>query len=193
MKNRVITISSTTLIAILIGFVIGYFLGKSSVEIPKGKVEKIITYSQGKTITKTISVPEPYAVHDTTYQTIGIPAVVDTAALYEVWCDYYLARDYELDFSEDTLGVFKVNASVTQNKLVSATSTIKPLIRTETETKTIYKVPTIQFYTLIGTSLDLQTNQIQAGVDLKQKYLIGVSGIRRDNDWGYTFNLGIKF
>ena len=54
-------------------------------------------------------------------------------------------------------------------------------------------MPTIQFYGLIGTSLDLKTNQIQLGVDLKQRYLIGVSGIRMDDEFGYTLNIGIKF
>ena len=98
-----------------------------------------------------------------------------------------------MDFSDDSLGVFKVQASVQENKLISATSTIKPNIRTVTERETIYKVPIIQFYTLIGTSLDLSTNQIQAGVDLKQKYMIGASGIRMNDKWGYTINFGIKF
>ena len=108
----------------------------------------------------------------------------DTAKLYAVWQDYYLTRKYDLDFSNDTLGTFKVNASVSQNKLVTATSLIEPNVRTVYETKTIYKVPTIQFYSILGSSIDFRTNKIQLGIDLKQKYLIGASGIRIGNEMG---------
>ena len=189
--NKTFTISIGGLIALAVSCVIGYFLGRSSVDVPEPKKEIIINWVPGKTVTNTITKPEPYAVHDTTIKIVEAP--IDTAALYAVWRDYYLSRDYNLDFSDDSLGVFKVQASVQENKLISATSTIKPNIRTVTERETIYKVPIIQFYTLIGTSLDLSTNQIQAGIDLKQKYMIGASGIRMNDKWGYTINFGIKF
>ena len=191
--NKTITISVGVLIALAVSCVIGYFLGRSSVVLPETKVERIITWSRGKTITKYVDKPVPYAVHDTAYKYIPVPEYTDTAALFAIWRDYYSERDYCLDFSDDSIGVFKVDLSVSENKIAKSRSTITPYIRTIREKETIYKVPTIQFYGIVGTSLDLKTNQIQLGVDLKQRYLIGVSGIRMDDEFGYTLNVGIKF
>ena len=191
--NKTITISAGVLIALAVSCVIGYFLGRSSVVLPETKVERIITWSKGETITKYVDKPVPYAVRDTAYKYIPVPEHTDTAALFAVWRDYYLERDYCLDFSDDSIGVFKVDLSVKENKIAKSRSTINPYIRTIREKETIYKVPTIQFYGIVGTSLDLKTNQIQLGVDLKQRYLIGVSGIRMDDEFGYTLNVGIKF
>ena len=191
--NKTITISAGILIALAVSCVIGYFLGRSSVVLPETKVERIITWSKGETITKYVDKPVPYAVRDTAYKYIPVPEHTDTAALFDVWRDYYLERDYCLDFSDDSIGLFKVDLSVSENKIAKSRSTITPYIRTIREKETIYKVPTIQFYGIVGTSLDLKTNQIQLGVDLKQRYLIGVSGIRMDDEFGYTLNVGIKF
>ena len=191
--NKTITISAGVLIALAVSCVIGYFLGRSSVVLPETKVQRIITWSKGETITKYVDKPVPYAVRDTAYKYIPVHEHTDTAALFAVWRDYYLERDYCLDFSEDSIGVFKVDLSVSENKIAKSRSTITPYIRTIREKETIYKVPTIQFYGILGTSLDLKTNQIQLGVDLKQRYLIGVSGIRMDDEFGYTLNVGIKF
>ena len=191
--NKTITISAGVLIALAVSCVIGYFLGRSSIVLPETKVERIITWSKGETITKYVDKPVPYAVRDTAYKYIPVPEPTDTAALFAVWRDYYLERDYCLDFSDDSIGVFKVDLSVSENKIAKSRSTITPYIRTIREKETIYKVPTIQFYGIVGTSLDLNTNQIQLGVDLKQRYLIGVSGIRMDDEFGYTLNVGVKF
>lgn len=191
--NKTITVSVGMLIAISISFFCGYLIGRSSVELPEAKVEKITTWSTGETVTKFIDKPAPYAVCDTVYKHIPIPEPTDTASLFAIWRDYYLERDYCLDFSNDSVGVFKVDLSVSENKLANVFSTITPYIRTIHEKETIYKVPKIQFYGLIGTSLDLKTNQIQLGIDLRQRYLIGVSGIRMDDKFGYTLNTGIKF
>ena len=46
---------------------------------------------------------------------------------------------------------------------------------------------------MIGSSVDLKTNKIQFGVDLKQKFMIGASGIRLDDRYGYTLDFGVKF
>ena len=191
--NKTITISVGVLIALAVSCVIGYFLGRSSVVLPETKVERIITWSKGETITKYVDKPVPYVVRDTAYKYIPVPEHTDTAALFPIWRDYYLERDYCLDFSDDSIGLFKVDLSVSENKIAKSRSTITPYIRTIREKETIYKVPKIQFYGIVGTSLDLKTNQIQLGVDLKQRYLIGVSGIRMDDEFGYTLNIGIKF
>ena len=192
MKNK-ITISIVEIVVVVIAIFIGYLLGKSSVEIPEPKIVVETKWEKGEIVRDTIKVIEPYEVIVKIPDSIHVPVATDTAALFAVWQDYYLTRKYDLDFSNDTLGTFKVNASVSQNKLVTATSLIEPNIRTVYETKTIYKVPTIQFYSILGSSIDFRTNKIQLGIDLKQKYLIGASGIRIGNENGYTIDLGIKF
>lgn len=192
MKNK-ITISIIEIVVVVIAIFIGYLLGKSSVEIPEPKIVVETKWEKGEIVRDTIKVIEPYEVIVKIPDSIHVPVATDTAALFAVWQDYYLTRKYDLDFSNDTLGTFKVNASVSQNKLVTATSLIEPNVRTVYETKTIYKVPTIQFYSILGSSIDFRTNKIQLGIDLKQKYLIGASGIRIGNENGYTIDLGIKF
>lgn len=198
--NKYVTISVGSILTLVIGLVIGFFLGKAEVEPTPAKTQRIITWAKGKETIKEVPIPEPYAVHDTAYiiKEVPIPTEVptstDTAALFKVWRDYYLTRDYDLDFSDDSLGVFKVKFAVHQNKVASSpVATIQPNIRTVTEENTVYKVPFIQGYAMLGTSVDFSVNQIQLGIDLKQKFLIGVSGIRIKDNYGYTINAGIKF
>lgn len=180
--NKKITISVGVIIIVLIAIFVGYLLGRSSVQIPEPKTIVETKWLKGEVVRDTVLLPIPYLI--TITDTVPVFVATDTAKLYAVWQDYYLTRKYDLDFSNDTLGTFKVNASVSQNKLVTATSLIEPNVRTVYETKTIYKVPTIQFYSILGSSIDFRTNKIQLGIDLKQKYLIGASGIRIGNEMG---------
>lgn len=191
MKNK-ITISVWTIIVVLITAVIGYLIGRASVDIPGEKIITKIEYIKGEEIRDTIFIPKPYEVTSPS-DTIKIPIPTDTTALYAIWKDYYTTRKYELDFSNDTLGIYKVNTTVSQNKLMMTNSYIKPNVKVIKEIKTIYKVPTLQFFGMLGTSIDLQTNKMQLGIDLKQKYLIGVSGIRYKDKYSYTIDFGIKF
>lgn len=182
-----------TLCLVLFAFVLGafggYFGGRNKKDAP-AKIQRIYTWTKGKEIVKEI--PVNRIVYKTIEKEVPIPT--DTAALYRVWCDYHNVNKYAFDFSDDSVGVFKVNFDVTENRVSgSPRATIQPNILTIEETKTIYKVPYIQGYVLIGTSVDLGTNQIQAGIDIKQRYLVGMSGIRMNDNWGYTVNLGIKF
>jgi len=190
MDNK-ITISVGGIIVVLIAIFIGYLLGRSSVETPKSKTEIVVKWEKGDTIRDTIKVLEPYEVKVPDSILVFMPT--DTAKLFAIWKDYYLQRKYNLDFSNDSSGTFKVDAVVSQNKLITATSLIKPNIRTVYEKQIIYKVPTIQFYGIIGNSIDLRINKIQFGVDIKQKFMIGVSGIRIEDKFGYTIDAGIKF
>lgn len=192
--SKYVTISVGSIVTLVIGLVIGFFLGKAEVESTPDKTQRIITWARGQETIKEVPIPEPYVVHDTTYIVKEVPIPTDTAALFKVWRDYYLTRDYNLDFSDDSLGVFKVKFAVHQNKVASSpVATIRPNIRTVTEEKTVYKVPFIQGYVIIGTSVDFSANQIQLGIDLKQKFSLGVSGIRIKDNYGYTINAGIKF
>lgn len=190
--NKSVTISIGGIIAIVIAVFIGYLWGRSNVIIPEPEIKEVVKWEK-----------EPYAVHDTIEKPVPYEVKVpvdrpvfiptDTAALFAVWCDYYLKRDYKLDFSNDTLGTFIVNASIQENKLLSAASTVQPIRKVITRTETVYKVPTMQPWLMIGTSPTLNTQKIQFGLDIKNKFIIGASGIRLNDDYGYTIDFGIKF
>lgn len=189
--NKSITISIGGLIAVGIALFLGYLWGRSSVELPAPKRIVEVKWTKGEIVRDTIDRPVPYEVEIPVDRPVFIPT--DTAALFAIWQDYYLERKYALDFSNDSLGVFKVDAKVSQNKLISATSFIQPNIRTVYEREVIYKVPTLQPWALIGTSADFRTNKIQFGLDIENKFIIGASGIRLDDKYGYTFDFGVKF
>lgn len=172
---------------------LGFLLGRLSV------TDKITV--ETKEVVK--NVPSPYIVRDTIYSplpaltfykvdTCYIMQRVDTA---EILHDYFLSRQYKLDFSNDSIGKFIVDAEVNQNKLVSANSFVQPI------TKFIYKENTItqqtvrafQPWVIIGTNVNLDCQQVTLGFDLKQKYILGVSGLRLNNKYNYTLNIGIKW
>lgn len=187
MKTKYIIILS---IAMLL---LGFLLGRLSVT-DKTTVET-------KEVVK--NVPSPYIVRDTIFSplpaliyykvdTCYITQKVDTA---EILSDYFLSRQYKLDFSNDSIGKFIIDAEVNQNKLVSANSFIQPI------TKFIYKeniitkqtVKAFQPWVTIGTNVNLDCQQVTLGFDLKQKYIIGVSGFRLEDKYNYTVNIGIKW
>ena len=191
-----ITQSKNILIAVLIlaiclsvGFFIGYLVFGKTEPVVNRIVE--IKWQKGETVIDTVDRPVP--VETIIRDSIPVPVPTDTAALFAVWKDYYLERKYALDFSNDSIGTFRVDATVNQNKLISATSSIQPNIRTVYEKEVIYKKEKWVPWAMIGTSVDLKTNKVQFGVDLNQKYVIGVSGIRMDDRYGYTLDFGIKF
>lgn len=189
MKNFV-TIGLSLLVALLIGF----FWGKSSVKTPDPIKVVEVRYEKGDTIHDTINQPIPYEVKIPVDVPVFIPT--DTAALFAVWQDYYLERKYDLDFSNDSLGTFKVDAVVNQNKIVNATSIIQPNIKIITEKEVVYqepKVPLLRPFILLGSSLDAKVIKVQGGMDIKNKYMLGVSGMKVDDSYNYTINLGIKF
>ena len=202
-----IKITGNSIILVAVALIIGFLIGRAFVNEKPVETKKIIKYVKSQNVIKdTVTYPEPYEVvkwrdRKSKHDTIFLPskviskdgkevAFVDTSNSIK---DYFLTRKYNLDFSNDTIGIFRVNAEVNQNRLILANSYINPMIKTVTETKMIYKVPLLQFYTMIGSSVDLKTNQLQFGIDLKQKFLIGVSGIRMNDKYGYTINAGIKF
>ena len=194
------------ILSVIAGFIIGFLIGRTFIENPTQKTKKIVKYEKSDYVKKdTLFFPKEKEVikwkNRVKKDTIFLPSkvlykdgekifVTDTAKSID---DYFLTRKYSLDFSNDTIGTFKVDAEVNQNRLVKSYSYINPSIRSEIETKTIYRVPALQFYGMIGSSVDLRTNQVQLGVDLKQKFLIGVCGVRMDDKLGYTLNFGVKF
>lgn len=176
-------------ICLLVGFFIGYSVFGKTEPVVNRIVE--IKWQKGETVRDTID--RPVSIETIIRDSIPVPVPTDTAALFAVWKDYYLERKYVLDFSNDSIGTFRVDAVVNQNKLITATSLIQPNIRTVYEKEVIYKKEKWIPWAMIGTSVDLKTNKVQFGVDLNQKYVIGVSGIRMDDRYGYTLDFGIKF
>jgi hypothetical protein len=172
-----------------VGFFIGYLVFSKDEPAVRRIVE--IKWQKGEMVRDTVDRPVP--VETIIRDSIPVPIPTDTAALFAVWKDYCLERKYALNFSNDSIGTFQVDAVVNQNKLISATSLIQPNIRTVYEKEVIYKKEKWVPWAMIGTSVDLKTNKVQFGVDLNQKYVIGVSGIRMDNRYRYTLDFGIKF
>ena len=193
-KNIVIRRSSIIL-AILM-FVLGFVVSRLTIGEQELKTKTVIKYEkQPYAVHDTIDCPVPYAEYRDTGSIkyiflTGEPIEPDTSAIL---ADYLVRRKYNLDFSNDTLGVFKVDAEVTQNHLVNAVSTIQPIIRTVETEKTIYKQKKLQFWGMFGTSPKLDFNKVQIGLDLNEHYMIGVSGYLYDNKYDYTIDFGYKF
>ena len=118
--------------------------------------------------------------------------MIDTAALL---ADYLARKEYSLDFSNDSIGEFRVDAVIQRNALAQVTSHVKPIIRIHEVENTIInkQIPFIQGYAQIGTSVDFGTQKFSAGADFRQRFLVGASAIRVDDRWGYTLDFGIKF
>lgn len=181
-----------SILALVLGFMLGRLTFTPETDV---KVKETIKYVPSVNIIRdTVAVDKlvPYEtfVRDTVTQYLTQLVPVDTAAILR---DYYLSRKYALDFSNDTIGTFRVDAEVNQNRIVAATSFIQPMTKTIIQEKTLYRAPTMQFYGMLGTSVDFKTNKLSLGVDLKQRYLLGVSGIRFDNTYNYTIDFGVKF
>ena len=125
--------------------------------------------------------------NDTTYIKEHIPA--DTAGIIN---DYIKRRIYDLDFSTDTTGVFKVQAIVEANRLMSASATILPLQR-EVE-NTIVKVSKFRPFVSGGLSIgDKVGASLGLGGIIKEKHIVSVKAMRIGNnnyyggEYGYIF------
>jgi len=191
--NKKITISLATVVALAISMLVGILIGKGCADVVEVEKEVIKTeWKEAEPIHDTIYEPKPVTVHETdTFKLIVEKEIaVDTS---KILSDYYLIRQYDLNFGNDTVGKFKVNLDVTRNRITNVTSEIRPIVKVIEKERQIVSIPAVQFYGMVGTSVDLKTNKIQLGVDLYQKYLIGISGLRMDDKFGYTIDVGIKF
>lgn len=166
-----------------LGFLCGRMFYKEGLE-----TKVVVKEVKGEVIRDTLYLPQPIKVVE---KRVPIPA--DTASLYAAWEEYHKQKEYKFDFSTPEVGEFKVDVSLEKNNVVSATSKVQPIIRTVTETKYVNRTPLAQFYGKIGSSLDFNYNNVELGVDLKQRYLIGVTGFRYKENYGYAFNIGVKF
>jgi hypothetical protein len=184
---KILILIVSLLIAGLIGFLIGKYCFQPE---PEVKTVTVTKYLKGDTIEVIKEKPVPYAVHDTVIEP------VDTAQLYEVWKEHHKTNKYALDFSNDTIGTFTVDATVYQNQLTEAKANIVPIIKTvETATtEVVDNVKFIQGFVSIGTSVNnFNTQQVTAGVEFIEKYDVSATAIRYNSNFTYTINFGIKF
>ena len=183
--------TAASIIIVVAALIFAFFLGRSSYtpEPPK-VVERWRTKHDTVEYRDTVKIPVPQViVRDTT---IYLPGEIDTAALL---AGYLARKEYPLDFSNDSIGEFRVDITIQRNALTEVVSHVKPLIRVHEVERTIIdkQIPFIQGYAQIGTSVDFGTQKFSAGADFRQRFLVGASAIRVDDQWGYTLDFGIKF
>lgn len=196
MKNikDILIVLLILLFVLALGTVIGVILDRNFLRPEQIKTETVTDtiFQKADTVVLSIEVPKPYKVTDTAF----IPLPIDTTALYEAWQDYHRTKQYSLDFSNDTLGTFKVDATVHKNEIAEVKSTIVPIIKTvETSTtEVVDNVKFVQGFVSIGTSVNnFNTQQVTAGVEFIEKYDVSATAIRYNSDFTYTINFGIKF
>ena len=115
------------LFTLLLGFGVGWWLGsrKGTTEIVREEVRyverpatKIDTELFPAWVAERIELPR-LQYTDTVREEVRIPA--DTAGIIN---DYFKRRQYELDFSTDSTGTYKVQAVVYCNRLESTSATV---------------------------------------------------------------------
>lgn len=184
--------SYNVIIVLLIMSFLGFLIGRLTVN-RKVTQRTIVEYEKGDTIRDTLKIIKPYKITEIKSDTIFKENKTDTVKLFKIWKDYYKQREYNLDFSNDSIGVFKVNLKISQNKILNANSIITPVVKIINKKQIINKKPLLQFFGLIGFSTDMNNSKIQFGIDFKQKYILSISSFRIKEKNGYTIDFGIKF
>lgn len=183
------------LATLLLGLVAGWWLGsrKGTTEIVREEVRyierpatRIDTELFPAWVAERIELPR-LQYTDTVREEVRIPA--DTAGII---ADYFKRRQYELDFSTDSTGIYKVQAVVYCNRLESASATVTPLQR-EIVT-TIKEVRKFRPYIGGGVALGAKAGaSFEVGALLKDHHLprVGYQRLGKDNyltiGYGYTF------
>lgn len=124
---------------------------------------------------------------DTVREEVRIPA--DTAGII---ADYFKRRIYDLDFSTDTTGIYKLQAVIVCNRLESASATIVPLQR-EVE-NTVVKVRKFRPFAEVGVAIgDKVGASLGLGGIIKEKHIVSAKYMRIGNgnyygaEYGYIF------
>ena len=121
---------------------------------------------------------------DTVREEVRIPA--DTAGIV---ADYFKRRQYDLDFSTDTTGVYKVQAIICCNRLESARATIVPLQR-EVE-NTVVKLRKFRPFAEVGVAIgDKVGASLGLGSIIKEKHIISIKAMRIGNNNYYGGEYG---
>lgn len=182
---------ATFILYAAIFFTIGYTVGTCTRDEEVQEKESVSIKPSSVFIHDTIYYPEPYVeYHVRTILDTLREYVIDTSRVVD---DYYATRKYNLDFSNDSLGVFKFDLTVNQNKLCNVVSNIHPYERVVTREIVKQKVKLMQIYVIGGTSPNFKTQRLGVGLDINQSYLLGISGMRYNDNYNYTIDFGIKF
>ena len=182
-----------TLSALVVGIFCGWLLGNQQ----DVQIVKEVCYIERPTTRIAFDLPKPTKVervelpniryHDTITITERIPA--DTAGIV---ADYFNKREYELDFSTDSTGIFKVNAVVHCNRLASTSATITPYQREVAHTL----VKTRKFRPYLGGGIGVGSKwsaSVEVGAMLKEHHLPRVGYQRIGNGNYITINYGYLF
>lgn len=182
------------LAVLLLGFGVGWWLGsrKEPTEVVREKVRyverpatKIDTELFPKWQDVGIADKLPRLQYtDTVREEVRIPA--DTAGIV---ADYFKRRIYDLDFSTDTTGVYKVQAVIVCNRLESASATIVPLQR-EVE-NTVVKVRKFRPFAEVGVAIgDKVGASLGLGGIIKEKHIVSAKYMRIGNGNYYGAEYG---
>lgn len=182
------------LAVLLLGFGVGWWLGsrKEPTEVVREKVRyverpatKIDTELFPKWQSVGIADKLPRLQYtDTVREEVRIPA--DTAGIV---ADYFKRRQYDLDFSTDTTGVYKVQAVIVCNRLESASATIAPLQR-EVES-TVVKVRKFRPFAEVGVAIgDKVGASLGLGGIIKEKHIVSAKYMRLGNGNYYGAEYG---
>lgn len=183
---------------LLIGLFVGWWLGSRNNDQFVDVTEKVRYVERPATKIDTELFPKWQSVGiadklprlqytDTVRVEVRIPT--DTA---EIVADYFKRRQYELDFSTDTTGVYKVQVVTICNRLESASATIVPLQR-EVE-NTVVKVAKFRPFVSGGVAIgDKVGATLGLGGIIKEKHIVSVKAMRLGNsnyyggEYGYIF------
>lgn len=188
-----IYISIAIIVALLLGFGLGWWLGSRNDA--EAIVHTEVRYVELPPITKVVEKPTPYKVETVVHDTVRLREVVEAALPADtasIVADYLKRRTYDLDFSNDTIGIFKVDAVVEANRLTSAMATIQPLQR-EVE-RTVVKVRKFRPFVSGGIVVsDKVGASLGLGAIIKETHIVkaGYMRIGKNNyyggEYGYIF------
>lgn len=115
---------------------------------------------------------------------------IDTVGVVE---DYFAERGYHLEFGDDSVGVFNVDAVVRANRLVSADAEIIPRVRYVSDIVEV-KMPLFRPWFMMDVGFDGRSYGGTLGVDVGKRYKVGLGGVMTD---GGTLSgrlvLGVNF
>lgn len=177
--------------ALVVGIFCGWLIGSRQ----EVQINEVVRYVPQPTIhieselfpkpTKVENIELPRLQYtDTVREEVRIPA--DTAGII---ADYFKRRQYDLDFSTDTTGVYQVQAVIVCNRLESASATIIPLQR-EVE-NTVVKVRKFRPFAEVGVAIgDKVGASLGLGGIIKEKHIVSVKAMRIGNNNYYGGEYG---
>lgn len=184
------------LFTLLLGFGVGWWFGsgEDTTDIVREKVRYVerpatkIDTDLFPEPTKVVNIELPRLQYTDTVRIVEqIPA--DTAGIL---ADYFKRRIYNLDFSTDTTGIYKVQAVIVCNRLESASATIVPLQREVVNT--VVKVRKFRPFVSGGVAIgDKVGASLGLGGIIKEKHIVSVKAMRLGNnnyyggEYGYIF------